>query len=189
MSLNETIDIPKETLESWQVLLDVMAEECVVPTALIMKAELPDIEVLLSSNSKGNPYKTGDSECLFGSGLYCERVITTKSELLVENALKDTEWDKNPDIELNMISYLGLPICWPNDEVFGTICLLDSKENKYKEEPRNILKKFQEYIEDYLSLRISVFVGNDKKELAAKEARCEESFTKIETILQQVYKS
>jgi len=37
------------------------------------------------------------------------RAMATRNELLVPNALKDPEWDHNPDIEFGMISYLGLP--------------------------------------------------------------------------------
>lgn len=43
-----------------------------------MKVELPTIEVFLSSHSEGNPYKTGDSEILECSGLYCEHVYNNK---------------------------------------------------------------------------------------------------------------
>lgn len=127
-----TIDIPQDTLNLWQTLLDIMAEKYIIPAALIMKITLPDIKVFLSSKSVGNPYEVGDSECLVGSGLYCERVIKTKSKLLVPDALRDAEWDKNPDIKLDMISYVGFPLLLPSKEAFGTICMLDSKENSYE---------------------------------------------------------
>lgn len=68
------------------------------------------------------------------TGPYCETVIKTKDKLLVPNVLKDEDWKKNPDIKLGMISYLGFPLLWPNDEIFGTICVLDSKENNYSKE-------------------------------------------------------
>lgn len=180
MRLHETIHIPKGTLTTWQYLLDILAEKFIVPAAIIMKVNLPDINVFLSSKSKGNPYEIGDSECLLGSGLYCETVYKTKSKLLVPNALKDKEWDNNPDIKLNMASYLGFPILWPNGEVFGTICLLDSAENSYTGEHGNVLMQFKEYIEDYLSLQIAIFLKSDREEIMNEEMRCDESLSRIE---------
>ena len=94
------IDVSEDKLKSWQDLLTIIAKFACVPCALIMRINLPEIKVLLSSKSRGNPYKVGDSEHLLGSGLYCERVYKTKSKLLVPNALKDKEWRKNPDIKL-----------------------------------------------------------------------------------------
>jgi GAF domain-containing protein len=64
-----------------------------------------------------------------GSGLYCERVIKSSHELMVPNAFKYLEWRNNPDIKLSMISYLGFPILLPNNVPFGTLCILDNKEN------------------------------------------------------------
>ena len=39
----------------------------------------------------------------------------------------------NPDIKLGMISYLGVPISWPDGEIFGTICVLDRQSNGYSD--------------------------------------------------------
>jgi len=177
------ITIPESALKAWQYLLDIAAKECAVPVALIMRVELPDLKVFLSSKSKGNPYSTGYSELLLGSGIYCEKVIKTKSRLLIPNALKDKEWDKNPDIKLGMISYLGFPILWPNDEVFGTICILDTKENPYTEAHNKILMQLKEYIEDYLDWRITMYSQCAPKEIMEKDKRCENSFSKIKILL------
>jgi GAF domain-containing protein len=72
-----------------------------------------------------------EREVLIDSGLYCETVIRTKNRLLVPNATTDEEWRDNPDIKLGMISYLGYPIMLPTGDVFGTICVLDYRENHY----------------------------------------------------------
>jgi len=177
------IKIPEASLKAWQYLLDHAAIKCVVPAALIMKVDPPDIEVFLSSKSKGNPYTVGSSELLLGSGLYCESVVKTKKSLLIPNALKDKEWDKNPDIKLGMISYLGFPILWPNGEIFGTVCILDSKENPFKEEHAKILMQFKKYIEDYLDWRVTMYLQSAPKEIRAKDLRCDKSFSKIEKLL------
>jgi sigma-54 dependent transcriptional regulator, acetoin dehydrogenase operon transcriptional activator AcoR len=146
----EYIRISDKTLESWQKIVDTMAEMMNVPSALIMKVDHPYIEVFCSSISKNNPYKSGDRERL--NGLYCEEVIKKKEKLLVPNALQDKKWDKNPDVKFGMISYLGFPILWPDGEVFGTICVLDSNENGYEKRYEELMLSFKELAELHLSL-------------------------------------
>jgi len=127
-----------------------MAELTDVTASLIMKVNPPYREVFRSSKSEDNPYNVGDKEELPGL-YYCEEVIKTDKKLLVPNALKDNKWKNNPDIELGMISYLGFPIKWPDGSFFGTICILDTKENKFNNKTENILERFKELIESNLS--------------------------------------
>lgn len=146
----QDIKISNEIMDGWQGIVDNVAEIVNVPSVLIMKIDLPYIEVCCSSKSNNNPYKEGDREHL--TGLYCEEVIMRKDKLLVPNALKDKAWNKNPDIQLGMISYLGFPLFWPDGEVFGTICMLDSKENKYKKRYEDLLLMFKNLVEVHLAL-------------------------------------
>jgi len=146
----EYIRITDKILNSWQKIVDTMAGIINVPSALIMKVDHPYIEVFSSSISNNNPYKVGDREHL--AGLYCEEVIKKKEKLLVPNALKDKKWDKNPDIKSGMIYYLGYPVLWPDGEVFGTICVLDSKENRYEKRYEDLMLRFKELAESHLSL-------------------------------------
>jgi len=118
-------------INKWQNIVNTLAELIHVPAALIRKVELPYIEVFRSSESNNNPCKVGDKEHL--AGLYCEKVIKIENELLVPNALKDENENKNPDIKLGMISYLGFPMSSSTGEIFGMICVLDSKESRYRE--------------------------------------------------------
>lgn len=117
-----------------------------------MKLNKENIEVFLSSNSIGNPYKVGSKEHFENSGLYCETVIKTNNMLIVPNALEDPAWSNNPDVKLNMISYLGFPILYPDKRPFGTICALDNKTNPFSTEYINLLEKFRNYIQNSLKL-------------------------------------
>ncbi len=146
----EDIKVPEKIVQKWQNLVDIIAKIINVPSALIMRFDPPFIEVFRSSEIPKNPYKVGDREHL--AGLYCETVISTKDKLLIPNALKDKNWDKNPDIKLGMISYLGFPLLWPEGEVFGTICVLDSKENDYSNDFEALMLQFKELVEGHLSL-------------------------------------
>ena len=69
------------------------------------------------------------------------------------NALKSAQWDSNPDLKHKLISYLGFPIRLPDGEAFGTICLLDCKENHYSADIVALLEKMRSLIEGQLKLQ------------------------------------
>ncbi|MGB9365941.1 MAG: GAF domain-containing protein [Xanthobacteraceae bacterium] len=127
-----SMQVPAEIMRKWQGIVDLLADIVRVPSALIMRVEPPNIKVLVASESKGNPYEP-DEEASLNTGLYCETVMNTRRPLLVPDALQDEDWRSNPDIKLGMISYLGVPISWPDGEIFGTICVLDRESNGYSD--------------------------------------------------------
>lgn len=136
----ESSVIPKPLIDKWQKVVDSMAGIFDVHAGLITRDASPYREVLLTSSTPNNPYKIGRRD--LAPGLYCEAVVKSRKELLVANALKDLSWNRNPDIKLGMISYLGFPLLWPDGDVFGAICVLDSKENQYNTRYRDILQNF-----------------------------------------------
>ncbi len=144
------VAIPDDILAKWQTIIDTISQIMKVPTGLIMRVHPPTIEVLLASNSEGNPYELGETAAL--PGLYCNAVLNSCQMLLVPNALNDPNWAHNPDVKLNMISYLGFPLRWPNGDFFGTICVLDSVTNAYNDIFIKMLDQFRHIIEDQLTL-------------------------------------
>jgi len=160
ISLNQDMNgcepkISERILARWQDSIDGIVNIAGLPAALVMRIVGEDIEVFLSSRSEGNPYQPGDKEYLIGSGLYCERVISTREKLLVKDALSDPDWARNPDIKLNMISYLGFPLMMPKGEVFGTICVLDSHSNGYSPKVVELLNSAKTMIEAHLELLLA----------------------------------
>jgi len=139
-------NISNVIMGKWQRIINIMAKIMNIPAGLIMQITKDSLVVFLKSQNEENPYREGGSDKL-GNGLYCETVIGTDQDLLVKNALNDIYWRDNPDTKLNMISYYGLPIHWPNKEFFGTICVLDNKENNYSDEYKALLKEFRDAIE------------------------------------------
>lgn len=139
-------------LDRWQSIVNLLAEFSKVPAALIMRVGNGLIEVLRTSASNGNPYPLGATEHYYHKcGLYCEHVIRTNSRLLVPNAVEDPDWEENPDVPLNMISYLGFPILFPDSTPFGTICVLDSKPNSYSSQIEALMLQFRDVIEFQLA--------------------------------------
>ncbi len=138
--------------DDWQSTIDILARIIGVPVALIMRLTDGELEVFVASNTPNNPYEVGSKEVIAGSGLYCETVIQSNRMLKVPNALVDDDWKDNPDVALNMISYLGFPLVWPDGRPFGTICVLDRKENGYSVLYEGLIEKFKTLIERHLEI-------------------------------------
>jgi diguanylate cyclase (GGDEF)-like protein/PAS domain S-box-containing protein len=151
-------------LNKWKGIVNIIANIIGVAAALIMKVNPESMEVVLKSQNEDNPYITGGSDSL-GHGLYCETVIAKNKELHIKNALEDEVWKDNPDIDLNMISYYGLPLNWPDGKTFGTICILDDKSMELNKDSKQLMKEFKNVIEDdlnQLDVKIKLKEKNDK---------------------------
>ncbi|MCP4140459.1 MAG: hypothetical protein GY755_09245 [Chloroflexi bacterium] len=70
-------EIPEAYVEKWQKNVDFVAEIYDVPVALIMRVLSKQIEVLVTSNTDGNPYEAYEKADL-ETGLYCEAVMETR---------------------------------------------------------------------------------------------------------------
>jgi PAS domain S-box-containing protein len=146
----QQIQITRDILESWQGIVNTLAELCDVPAALIRKLTDDHMEVVCSSQSKNNPFQKGDKAPL--KHLYCHRVVGTKERLLIPNVMKEKDKDLQHDIGSEMVSYLAFPLLWPDGDVYGTISLLDSKEHTYTPRFENLLLKFTELAETQLAM-------------------------------------
>ncbi|MCB2167622.1 MAG: GAF domain-containing protein [Deltaproteobacteria bacterium] len=164
--MDKPITIPETVTRNWQGIVDILAEIVGIPAALIMRVDDPAIEVFLASDSPANPYHPGDSEHLWGSGLYCETVIKAQNKLIVPNALEDPDWEDNPDTKLNMIAYLGYPVLYPDRRPFGTLCVLDKKTNPFSKTTEQLMLRFKELLESHIALlHWNQALGDENKNL------------------------
>lgn len=146
------LDIPDSVLEKWQSIVDLIAKIGKVRSALIMRIRGEDLEVFVASRTENSPYRAGHRAPYLGSGLYCEQVLRQGRMLLVPNAFKSDPWKNNPDMKYHMRCYLGFPIRLPGGGYFGTICMLDDKENHFSQDMVDFMEKMRDLIESYLSL-------------------------------------
>jgi len=145
--------IPTGTIAKWQRVVDILADIFEVPAGLVMKAEPPKHVVLVTSGSPGNPYEAGMAFTLH-TGLYCDAVMDKRAELLVRDAHCEPAWRSNPDLKHGMSFYFGLPLTWPDGSIFGTICVLDGKNNPNADRYRNLLAEFKHVIDSDLALLV-----------------------------------
>ncbi len=164
-------EIPEDVERKWQKIIDLAAKIIGVPSGLINKLNEETLEVFLSSRTVNNIFEK-NLNLKLGLGWYCENVAGNKKELLLPNALEDDNWKENPSIPFNMISYMGVPIFWPDGEVFGTFCLLDNKENQFSEEYKELIISLREIIQN--DLKQVILLEQFKNDLMCKEMQIRE---------------
>ena len=170
------IAIPADVFGKWQRIVDLLANIMHVPSAVVTKIEPPHYtyyRTAVSSNSKGNPFPI-DEIFSMDIGTYCETVIKTREPLLVPNALEDDYWKLAPDVAVGMISYLGFPVSWPDGKIFGTICVVDDKENHYSDLYLEILSHCRDVLQG--DLETLARLGS---ELEAQKAHLSELFGRV----------
>ena len=170
------IAIPSYILQKWQRIVDLLANIMHVPSAVVCQLEPPEYthyRIVASSSSELNPFPVQDTFSM-DIGTFCETVIKSREPLLVVNALKDDQWKTAPEIQVGMVSYLGLPVIWPDGRMFGTICVLDDKANQYSDLYQELLLHCRDVLN--ADLETLVRFGN---ELEDQKAHLNELFARI----------
>ncbi len=158
--------MPVAIKEKWQRMVNIMSNLLRVPTGFIMKVNGPHIQIFTTNVADTNPYHAGQNFEL--AGLYCEEVMKSDNLLLIPNALKDPEWDNNPEIPAGFIYYLGYPIHWPKGKMFGTICVQDYENNPHATDNKALLEEFRSVCElDLLMLEQQ----SEREKLEAEQFR------------------
>ena len=138
-------------LERWQCMVNLMAQLAQVPCVLINRVQQQEICVQVASSIVGQPFHGG--ECIpLPLNSYCSQVIATIQPLLVENATGSCFQPNNPSYDAGFSYYYGLPLCWPDGQIFGTVCMLDSASAGRAVQHRALLTLFQQAIEYDLKL-------------------------------------
>jgi hypothetical protein len=102
----------ESVLQEWQSLIDLVADIFGLPAGLITRVDGSNIEIFLSSKTRGNPYPEGAKAQYPDSGWYCEKTLKSRSLNLIPDALDSPEWKDNSAATgpAHMVSYIGVPI-------------------------------------------------------------------------------
>lgn len=168
--------IPADILQKWQRLVELLANIVQVPSAVVTRLELPHCNyytTVAANSSKANPFPAGDAFAM-DIGTFCETVIKTRQALLVADALEVEAWRSAPETGVGMISYLGFPVFWPDGQVFGTICVLDDKANRYCDMYQELLVHCRDVLQG--DLQTLVRLGS---ELEEHKAHLRELFERV----------
>lgn len=184
LDFNSEIAIPSDVLRTWQRIVDLLANMVHVPSAVVCYLEPPHYthyRIVASSSSKGNPFPN-DQVFSMDIGTFCETVIKKREPLLVVNALEDDRWKSAPELQVGMVSYLGLPVCWPDGRMFGTICVLDDKANRYSDLYQELLLHCRDVLQADLQTlsRLGSELEDQKAHLSELFARVPEAVVLVD---------
>ena len=175
--------IPPDVLRKWQRIVDLLANIVRVPSAVVCKLEPPDdtcYSIVANCTSKGNPFRMGETFAM-DIGTFCETVIKSREPLLVANALEDDQWTSAPEIQVGMVSYLGFPVVWPDGRMFGTICVLDDRANRYSDLYQELLLHCRDVLQGDLQtlVRLSDELEEQRTHLSELFARVPEAVVMV----------
>jgi PAS domain S-box-containing protein len=178
------VAISVEVLRNWQRIVDLLANIMRVPSAVVCKMEPPDYthyRVLVTSSSAENPFPI-DQFFSMDIGTFCETVIKKREPLLVANALDDDQWKNAPELGVGMVSYLGFPVVWPDGRMFGTICVLDNKENRYSDLYKELLLHCRDVLQGDLQTltRLGTELEEQRVQLSELFARVPEAVVMVD---------
>ncbi|BED90038.1 MULTISPECIES: sensor domain-containing diguanylate cyclase [unclassified Pseudoalteromonas] len=140
------------SLHKWQKTIDLITGLFSAPSGYIVQATSKGYRVVIRANEGGSHFETNPI-LPPQTPLFCKHVAENNNTLYVNNASNDAQWSTMPEvIEDDVESYLGLPIHWPEGEVFGTLCLKDSKKTSYTDEYFELIEQLRDLIEDDLAL-------------------------------------
>jgi signal transduction histidine kinase len=140
------LEIPPETVQKWQRIINLIAAIVQVPSAEITRLDPPDVVIFTANESNANPFKRGE-RLRITIEMYCEAVMTTCQPLCVFDATDDERFSLSPGRGAGLVAYYGIPVRWPNGSMFGTICMLDDKANNWSDLHRELLHQFHDVVE------------------------------------------
>lgn len=143
------------SLEKWQRVVDIMTNLLGATAGYIIEYnEKHGYRAALTSQNPENPNPcVSDKPEPLDSNIYCRRVIQSKLALYEPDAAGKPEWADNPELtEDGYVSYLGIPLLWPNGTVFGTLCAFDKKPTGYDQSLQELMGVFRDLIEADLHL-------------------------------------
>lgn len=149
---NSLLDMEIEQIDwlRWQRLVNTVAAMFDAPATFINQANRKGIEVIVASELPDTRYSPGGHSDV-DTNIYCHHVVKDSKALYVRDAGADEQWLDNPEYtEDNYASYLGMPICWPDGSVFGTLCVLDTHPTNYPDSYVKALAVIKEVIDSDL---------------------------------------
>jgi hypothetical protein len=143
------IAVPERYAMKWQGVANTLAGVMGVTSAMILRLDAPNFEVISSSENKENPFRAGFIRPSLRS--FDDMTIQSGKKFVVHNALHNRDLAINSDVRLGLVSYLGAPLRWQNREIFGVICVLDRRERRFSPILEEMFLNMRELIESHLA--------------------------------------
>lgn len=145
--------IPDIAIIKWQNITDLLAAVAGAPASTVTMLDGEVIRVLGSSSGTANPIKKGDEILLAEGGkVYCIAVIQGKAKMILPDTRKSEFWKDSESAKTGFIAYAGVPIFYPDGDIFGSLCLFDVKPNSFEGPVIRLMEEFSDIITGHLTL-------------------------------------
>ncbi|MCW8886190.1 MAG: sensor domain-containing diguanylate cyclase [Motiliproteus sp.] len=148
-------DLSSISLEKWQKTVNLLARLFHAPSCFILQHNHKGYQVVVGSNQESEQYLAGGFIPNESSTLHSQ-VIDQCRELYIPNAIEQPCWLEFPEVSGDgVVSYLGLPLMWPNGVPFGVLCVMDNHPSDYREPYFELISSFQHQMEADLQLLVN----------------------------------
>lgn len=125
------------------------AEMLQVPVSTISLIER-DRQVWASQVGLSEPWASSGSSPLEYS--YCQYTVTSREPLRIDDATRHPLVRDSPAIpEMDVVSYLGIPIITDDDQAVGSLCAIDSRPRQWSDREVKMLGDLGEILTDHLN--------------------------------------
>jgi len=146
----KAIYLPPDILESWQDIVNTVAGLCKAAVALMTRRRDARCEILCTSDTADNPFTAG-GKALFNPS-FCDAVFEKNGSLRIDGTQRAGMKAPAEHIRYGFNSYLGLPLCWPDGERFGALCIALSQSEALDDEKTHLMQKFKELADVQLAM-------------------------------------
>ncbi|PSU33890.1 sensor domain-containing diguanylate cyclase [Photobacterium lutimaris] len=145
-------DHPELDLEKWQKTVDLISQLFDCSCGAIVQLRNDEFFTVRTSRGKDNFLKPCDA-WPYEMNSFCRHVIEKGAPLYVADPANHPTWRQIPFVKEGPIrSYFGMPLYWPDNTVFGTICAIDTKPSQYNDTLFQLLEQLKELITADLKL-------------------------------------
>ena len=140
------------SIDKWQQTINLLAKLFDAPAGFLVQHTQAGFQITVSSDQASNPYPAG-SLIEPDVNIFCRLIVERKEQLYVSNAPIDLYWDSNPEVTNDgFVSYLGVPVFWPDGKTFGTFCVMDYRVTHYDQTYLDLIHQLKDILESDLSL-------------------------------------
>lgn len=148
----DTLSIPKEVENSWQRLVNVVADITGAPHSMIMRANSRNQITIFCTNQIDERRRTQFKNGYVDNKTHEQSVAACKQLLQEGNNRLHSDCHKPLFTLSPTFSFLGTTLRWPDGSVFGVICLVDNKSNSYSLLFQSLLMSYKETVEAQLTI-------------------------------------
>ncbi|WP_454854433.1 PAS domain S-box protein [Rhizobium binxianense] len=145
--MSQNSQIPGWMLERWQELLSSLIEITTAETGRVLQVRDGGLEVICAVGLDATP---GRRFPLSTRGGFPASVVTRASSLEIPDGGADHQWDRDADEDV--ASYLGMPIRWPDEAIYGVMDINSRSEIHISDVHRRLMTRLRDSVEEHLLL-------------------------------------